>query len=588
MGTSAISTCPSCGKPLQTGARFCMECGAATGAGPGGATVAASANTQVGMMAGALGEAERQRHLQQLLMDATVGEFEILGELGRGGMATVYLAHDIALDRKVAVKVIAPALLTTPGSAERFKREARTSAALSHPHIIPIHAVRETSQLLFFVMKCVEGRSLDDIIRKRGPLPIRMVQAILIEVGQALAYAHRRGIVHRDIKPANIMLDGDGWAMVTDFGIAKVLDSDALTVSGTMIGTPFYMSPEQCAGKPVSGASDQYSLGVVAYEMLTGHPPFSGETIMEIMKGHFFEAPRPVEEERPDCPPGLAIMVNRMLAKEPADRWATMDEALAAMNAPPITADDPVRSEMSALARSSAAMKLLSRLSVPVSPVPSGWTPRWRSARAETDDIEEGPRRSGWKTAVAVVGGLAVLAGGGTAAAVYFRHAASQAVPTPAPPPATPAPAVVPPPTDSGTAAKLDTTAKPAPDTSAKAPTAVVQAPPSKPAPDPRLAQDRDDYASSVEGVLNDDWKTLDSGGPDVGEDDRTRFTVTVKPNGSLDDIKALDPNSPMKGPALGCLIRAEFPPLPSSLAKAGSLKARITFNKHGVAVVPL
>ena len=160
-------------------------------------------------------------------------------------MATVYLAHDIALDRKVAIKVMSPHLLSGEGMAERFKREARTAGSLSHPHIIPIYAVKEAGDLLFFVMKFVEGRPLDGIIREVGAVPFPMAQTIMQQVGSALGYAHRRGIIHRDIKPANIMLDVDGWAMVTDFGIAKVADKEGLTMTGATVGTPSYMSPEQ-------------------------------------------------------------------------------------------------------------------------------------------------------------------------------------------------------------------------------------------------------------------------------------------------------------------------------------------------------
>ena len=172
------------------------------------------------------------------LRKATLGEYEIMGLLGRGGMATVYLAHDIALDRKVAIKVMAPHLLSGEGMAERFKREARTAGSLSHPHIIPIYAVKEAGDLLYFVMKFVEGRPLDSIIQEVGPLPFAMVQTIMQQVGSALGYAHRRGIVHRDIKPANIMLDVDGWAMVTDFGIANVADKQGLTMTGATVCTP--------------------------------------------------------------------------------------------------------------------------------------------------------------------------------------------------------------------------------------------------------------------------------------------------------------------------------------------------------------
>jgi serine/threonine protein kinase len=311
-----------------------------------------------------------EMEMMEALRRTVLGEYDIIGELGRGGMAIVYLAHDIALDRKVAIKVMAPTLLTVEGMAERFKREARTSAGLSHPHIIPIYTVRQTDWLLLFVMKYVSGRALDLIIEEEGALPIRMVRAILDHVGGALGYAHRHGVVHRDIKPANIMIDEEGFAVVTDFGIAKPSGSDELTATGMLVGTPRYMSPEQCCGKKLTGASDQYSLGAVAYEMLTGIQPFRGDSLMEVMKKHLFDVPTPIEQLRPDCPPELARAVNRMLAKEPEDRWPTVEQAMAVAGAEPITAEDPVRSRMVDLAKSGKQDQELSRWSTPRSPMP--------------------------------------------------------------------------------------------------------------------------------------------------------------------------------------------------------------------------
>ncbi len=304
------------------------------------------------------------------LRAATLGDYDIYSELGRGGMAVVYLAHDIALDRKVAIKVMLPELLSGDEMVERFKREARTAGALSHPHIIPIHAVKDVDGMLYFVMKFVEGRGLDSIISELGPLPLKMVQTILTQVAGALAHAHRRNVVHRDIKPANVMLDEEGWAVVTDFGIAKVQDAKALTSTGAAIGTPYYMSPEQCSGKNVTGASDQYSLGIMAYEMLTGRTPFNGPSMMEVMSGHFFGAPDPIIGHRSDCPPALEAAILRMLAKEPGDRFATCDEVVSAIAAPALAHDDPVRTQMLTLARSGAALQ--PRMSVPMSPVPAG------------------------------------------------------------------------------------------------------------------------------------------------------------------------------------------------------------------------
>jgi serine/threonine protein kinase len=291
----------------------------------------------------------------------------VLAELGRGGMATVYLAHDIALDRKIAIKVMSPVLLSGEGMVERFKREARTAGQLSHPHIIPIYAVRQSGALLYFVMKFVEGRPLDSIIREIGPLPIPMVQTILQQVGSALGYAHRRGVIHRDIKPANIMIDADGWAVVTDFGIAKVSQTQGLTMTGATVGTPSYMSPEQCAAKELDGASDQYSLGVVAYEMLSGKLPFVAESVMAVMYAHFNEPPSPIQLARADCPPKIAAAVMRMLEKEPDRRFPNSDVAVAAIGGAPLAPDDPIRTQMMTLAAKSDSMQLLERFNTPVS-----------------------------------------------------------------------------------------------------------------------------------------------------------------------------------------------------------------------------
>ena len=349
MTSNPSSSCQRCGANLGPGASFCPRCGTGipvhrpwsgpTLATPTGAPVEVRPDAAEAQLAA--------------LRRATMGQYEILLEIGRGGMATVYLAHDIALDRKVAIKVLAPALLLMgEGMVERFKREARTAAALSHPHIIPIYAVKDSEHVLYFVMKHVQGRSVDHVIRDVGPLPIAMTQAILAQVGDALGYAHRHGVIHRDIKSANIMLDEEGWAVVTDFGIAKVVQAQGLTMTGVTVGTPTYMSPEQCATEEVTGASDQYSLGVVAYEMLTGTLPFQDDSIMSVMYAHFNQPPRPVTELRPDCPPNLADAVMRMLEKEPARRWPSMDDVVAVCGRPSLRHDDPIRREMITLAQS--------------------------------------------------------------------------------------------------------------------------------------------------------------------------------------------------------------------------------------------
>lgn len=336
-------------------ARFCSSCGAP------------AERTQI---ADVVVEASASDTLLQALRQATVGQYEIIGELGQGGMATVYRAHDLALDRQVAIKLMMPELRATPGMAERFMREARTSAQLSHPHIIPIYAVKEVEDLLFFVMKYIQGRDLDSVLAGGNPLSISVMQTILGQVGSALAYAADQGVVHRDIKPANIILDNDGWAIVTDFGIAKVAEAQGLTQTGGTVGTPTYMSPEQCKGTEVTGASDQYSLGMVAYEMLSGKLPFDTDTVMSTMWAHVNEPPKDLREVYPICPTAIARAVMRMLEKRPQDRWPSVADAVAAIRTGSTDTEHQSRDDMATLANSGDEGNWVSRYKTPASPVP--------------------------------------------------------------------------------------------------------------------------------------------------------------------------------------------------------------------------
>ena len=315
-------------------------------------------------------EERAAQELLERLRKATLGIYDIHSELGHGGMATVYLAHEISLNRKVAIKVMSPAMIHGAGMVERFKREARTAAALSHPNIIPIYAVHENDGLLYCVMKLVEGTPLDSVMRELGQLPVPMVEGILAQVGGALGYAHRHGVVHRDVKPGNILIDDEGWAVVTDFGIAKVTESDGLTSTGMAIGTPTYMSPEQATADEVSGASDQYSLGVVAYEMLTGRPPFVGTSMVALMYSHNHDDPPSIRLFRPDVPDELCDAIMRMLRKDPGARWPSMEEAVAAAGARPLQHDDPSRSQLIALARTGLTHRIVSQAKTPRSPLP--------------------------------------------------------------------------------------------------------------------------------------------------------------------------------------------------------------------------
>jgi serine/threonine protein kinase len=364
MTPTTTNACPRCNKPLAAGTKFCASCGLDISGVWGvdaalGGTVAVEMDPNVDL-------------LGQMLSDATLGDYDIYGELGRGGMAAVYLGLDLALNRKVAIKTMLPELIAKEGMVARFKREAQTAAALSHPHVIQIFTVKSTEKLVYFVMKFIEGRSLESVINDKGGISLDMAQVLLSQVGGALAYAHRKNVIHRDIKPANIMIDEDGWAIVTDFGIAKVTVESNLTATGTAIGTPHYMSPEQFHNKAVTGASDQYALGIVAYEMLTGKKPFDGGTYAEIITQHLFEAAPDPRKVKADIPEGAAQVIAKMLAKDPNDRYADCEEAVKAFAAVHIEAKksgDVVRTQMISLAKSGPQKKV--RMSVPMSPIPA-------------------------------------------------------------------------------------------------------------------------------------------------------------------------------------------------------------------------
>src|SRR5215211_4362689 len=249
-------------------------------------------------------------------------------ELGGGGMSRVFLAEETALGRKVVVKVLTPEL-SAGVNVDRFNREIQLAARLQQAQIVPVLAAGELDGVPYYTMPFVEGESLRAKLARVGPLPIGEVVSILRDVTRALAYAHEHGVVHRDIKPDNVLLSG-GTAVVTDFGIAKALTAakndaratdSSLTQLGTSVGTPAYISPEQAAGDPdIDHRADIYSLGCMAYELLAGHPPFSGRTPQRTLAAHLSEAPRPLHELRVDVPPLLGDLVMRCLAKEPAAR----------------------------------------------------------------------------------------------------------------------------------------------------------------------------------------------------------------------------------------------------------------------------
>jgi eukaryotic-like serine/threonine-protein kinase len=274
---------------------------------------------------------------EQLFIDfqsALAGRYSLERELGRGGMGIVYLAREVRLDRLVAIKLLPPHLAAHDPLRERFLREARTAARLSQPNIIPIFTVDDVAGFVFYVMAYVEGETLAHRIATHGPLRPAEAARILREVSWALAYAHAQGIVHRDVKPENILLEqGTGRAMVADFGIARLAQASGRTGVGEVLGTPEFMSPEQAAGEDVDGRSDLYALGVVGYYMLSGRLPFHAETAGAVMAQHLTQPAPPVASVASGVPGAITSAIDRCLAKDPAERYATGEELADALGA---------------------------------------------------------------------------------------------------------------------------------------------------------------------------------------------------------------------------------------------------------------
>ncbi len=286
--------------------------------------------------------------LRRRLQKALGKQFTVGDLLGEGGFAAVFRVRDIAQKRDVAVKVLDLGLTPSPGLAERFVREARTSAQLEHPHIVPIYKVGGyKNEVLYIVMRCVDGPSVRQLLERHQRLSVVDAARIARQVADALGYAHTRGIVHRDVKPDNVLVDGSGHVLVTDFGIAKAAQeasASQLTTEGMVVGTPHYMSPEQATGERVDQRSDIYALGVVLYQMLSGTPPFDGESAQSVLMKQATAEPEPIRRLRNDVPATLAAVIERMLAKDPADRYQTAEQVSQALVAAlPGAARDAVR-----------------------------------------------------------------------------------------------------------------------------------------------------------------------------------------------------------------------------------------------------
>ena len=261
-----------------------------------------------------------------------VGRYELEELVGSGGMSNVFRAHDRLLERTVALKILHEQYTRDEDYVERFRREARAVAQLTHPNIVTVIDRGEQDGRQFIVFEYVDGQNLKDL-SARGPLDPREAIRLALQVAHALSFAHDRGLVHRDVKPQNVLLNDEGQAKVTDFGIARSLDVHGVTQTGTVLGTSDYIAPEQARGQKVDPKTDIYSLGAVLYELLTGEVPFSGDNFVAVAMRHVSEPPPSVLVQRPDCPLRLDLAIQRAMAKDPADRFASMDDLCAELEA---------------------------------------------------------------------------------------------------------------------------------------------------------------------------------------------------------------------------------------------------------------
>lgn len=265
--------------------------------------------------------------------------YRLLAELGRGGMATVYQAWDTVHQRTVALKVLPPTLSHDAVFMERFRREVQVAMQLAHPHIVQVYEANVAEGVAYLAMEYLPGGSLEDRLRRRrGPLDLASAVRIVHEVAQALDYAHSRHIIHRDVKPSNILFAADGRAVLTDFGVARILDAATITGTGMLPGTPLYMAPEQIQGYPADHRADIYALGAVCYEMLAGRPPFVRENRMALLHAHVYDAPPPLRRWNRRVPAAIEAAVQQALAKDPARRPGRASEFAQALGVTPLPA----------------------------------------------------------------------------------------------------------------------------------------------------------------------------------------------------------------------------------------------------------
>ena len=267
------------------------------------------------------------------MSELIAGRYELKDLVGSGGMSSVYRAFDTLLERNVALKILHEHFTADEDHVERFRREARAVAQLSHPNIVTVIDRGEQDGKQFIVFELVEGENLKELVERGGPLPVRRALELGLEIARALAFAHGQGLVHRDVKPQNVLLDTDGRAKVTDFGIARTLDAVSQTETGTVLGTSHYIAPEQARGERVDDLTDVYSLGVVLWELLCGEVPYAGDSFLAVAMKHVNDPVPSVLERRPDTPLRLATLVENCMAKQPAGRPPSMDVVVAELEA---------------------------------------------------------------------------------------------------------------------------------------------------------------------------------------------------------------------------------------------------------------
>ena len=409
-------TCSFCHTPLPGPSRYCMACGADASDPHGGAAQRAAL-----------------KELFDSLQVAVEGRYRVTDLLGRGGMGAVFLAEDLRLGRRVALKVLRPELAEDEEFVHRFEREARNAAGLDHPNIVPLYSVEQVGRFHYFTMKYVSGKPLDEVLADK-PLPADQARRILAQAAAGLGHAHQRGVIHRDVKPQNLMLDDSGRVLITDFGISKALQAETqYTSTGQMVGTPNYLSPEQAQSLPVDGRSDQYALACVGYRMVVGHLPLTADSVHALLYKHIHVTPARARDARPGVPDDLSAALERALAKDPAHRFPSMEEFAAAVSGESRPQELSSRSTPPRQAGRRRVLALAAAIAALV--VGAVGVALWRAGQSESADISAGSRRGQAEPPPSDLDTAVVTPPAAPSAATDTAPAAITVPPSPAPPP---------------------------------------------------------------------------------------------------------------------------------------------------------